>query len=118
MKIVPHATRTRVSPRCFMTRLRVTDLGTPALGDGDLPREAIADQLHRVQLPVLHPQIADVGLDAQGTPRHALDQLRRRELTAVLVDLLFQPVVQRAEFSPFDLAGDLRTGTAGGLEDL
>src|SRR5437867_3004768 len=66
----------------------------------------------------LAPQVAHVGLDAHRASGGALDQLRRRELAAVLIKIVLEPVVERGEFTARDLIGNLRMAAARRLEEL
>src|SRR6185436_13732069 len=71
-----------------------------------------------VERPVLPFQIRHVGLDREIAPRHPLRELRRRELGAVTVDVLLEPVVKPSEGAPPDVVRYLAACLDGGREEL
>ena len=71
-----------------------------------------------IKLAVLCVKIIDVGLDAHRLARNPRDEFARAKLAPILVEMIAQPAVQRAELSHCDLARNAGMSFDGGSIEL
>src|SRR5687768_1565338 len=110
--------RTRSPRRPARSSRMAPSRTTPALGTPARPPPSARRSLDRARVGELSTQVAQERLDRQLLARDAGQQLGRRQLAPVHVDLLPQPRPQRAEVAALDLLVDVRKRAAQRLPQL